>query len=334
MIPISVAIIGTGLMARIYADILSQRHDCRLVAVSGRTRENTERFARQYGMAGYPGGRSEIVYANHPEVEMTVIATPEWIREEPLSAAIRGRQHILIEKPFANGYESARSMARALNGYERVFDICHVLRFSPRFYALREVVVQNKLGELRHIYARRNSNRKRVLRVLGKTDLAFWLTSHDLDMMRWVTGSEVVEVFARARHGLASEDDYLIANLRFADSTDAVLEISWCTAPVSGIAPEAKFEVWGTAGSAEVVDYDMNVRVFLEGDRVLSPDTYEDYVVHGLRQGIFKTMIDCFIDRVRRHDVQSNSITDAIAPIQVCEMIRRSINDGAIVTLE
>lgn len=324
--------IGTGLMAEIYADILVQRGDCHLVAVCGNTAENTKRFASRYDIPGYSGGDAETLYARHPEAEVTVITTPEWVRELPLAAAIRHRQHVLLEKPFAHDHSTAQQLAQMLDGFGQVFDVCHVLRYSPRFHALQQAVQRNEIGEIRHIYARRNSNRKRVMRVLGKTDLAFWLTPHDVDIMRWLTGSEVVEVFARARNRLKTEDDYLIANLRFANGTDAVLEISWCTPPVSGIAPEARFEVWGTRGSAELVDSDMNLRVFVEAERVSSPDTYEDYNIHGLRQGFFKNMIDCFVDRVKRGDVQGNCVADAVAPIRVCEMIRCSIDEGRVVT--
>lgn len=323
----NVAIIGTGLMAEIYADILHQRGDCRLLAVCGNTADNTQRFASRFGIPGYEGGDVDALYANHPEATISVITTPEWVREKPLAAALKHDQHILLEKPFAQDFETARSLTAMMTGCRKVFDICHVLRFSPRFHALKRAVDHGEVGEIRHIYARRNSNRKRVLRVLGKTDLAFWLTPHDVDMMRWLTGSEVVEVYARSRCKLRSEDDYLIANLRFANGVDAVLEISWCTPPVSATAPEARFEIWGTQGSAELSDSDMNLRIFSEGGLVLSPDTYEDYVVHGLRLGFFKNMLDSFIDRVRRDDVASNTVADALAPIKVCDMIRRSLDE-------
>lgn len=326
MIPLNIAIVGTGLMAEIYADILSQRADCKVVAVCGNGAEKTQKFAQRYNAACYVDGDFAGIYKNHPQTELTVITTPEWVRQDPLALAVEHKQHILLEKPFAQDLATAEQLAGMLKAYDRVFDICHVLRYSPRFHALKKIIERGEIGEIRHIYARRNSNSKRVLRVLGKTDLAFWLTPHDVDIMRWLTGSEVTEVFARARNDLKTADDYLIANLRFADGTDAVLEISWCTSPVSGTAPEAKFEVWGTKGSVELTDSDMNVKVFTENAQVNAPDTYEDYVIHGLKQGFFKNMVDCFIDRVRRNDVAGNDVQNALAPIKVCDMIRHSID--------
>ena len=320
-------------MAEIYADILLQRGDCRIVTVCGNSEEATNHFASKYGVPCYYAGNVDEMYKNHPQVQISVITTPEWVREKPLSAALKYNQHILLEKPFAQNYDTAKRLALILNGYSNVFDICHVLRYSPRFNALKKAVDQGEVGEIRHIYARRNSNRQRVLRVLGKTDLAFWLTPHDVDMMRWLTKSEVVEVYARSRGKLKDDDDYLIANLRFANGVDAVLEISWCTPPISASAPEARFEIWGTRGSAELSDSDMNLRIYSDGGKVASPDTYEDYVIHGLRQGFFKNMVDSFIDRVKHDDISTNSVADALAPIKVCDMIRRSLDEGRVIAV-
>lgn len=330
----NIAIIGTGLMAEIYADILSQRGDCHLVAVCGNTKTKTDSFAKRYSIQGYSDGDVEAMFAKHSEVGVTVIATPEWEREKPLEEAIKNKQHILLEKPFAHDYKTALKLEKMLSGYENIFQICHVLRSSPRFRALKNAIDQHQIGDLRHIYARRNSNLMRVQRVLNKTDLAFWLTPHDVDIMRWITGSEVVEVFARSRNNLNDSDDYLIANLRFANKVDAVLEISWCTPPISGVAPEAKFEVWGTNGSAEVADFDMNVRIYGKDGVVLSPDTYEDFEIEGLRTGYFKNMIDVFIKKIRENMFMenNNNIKGAVETINICNMIRDSINQKKIIS--
>ena len=58
-----------------------------------------------------------------------------------------------------------------------------MLRYSARFTALKTLIDQGGVGEIRHIYARRNSNSRRAQRVLGRTDLAFWLTPHDVDII-------------------------------------------------------------------------------------------------------------------------------------------------------
>lgn len=328
---IEIAIAGTGLMADIYAGILAQRADCRVRAVIGNTADKTRAFAEKHGITGYPDGAYEQAYAAHPGVTATIIATPEWVREAPVRAAVAHRQHILLEKPFTTDMAEADLLSRLLSRPDRLCEICHVLRYSSRFGAMKTLVDEGQIGQPRHIFARRNSNTRRAARVLGRTDLAFWLTPHDIDIMRWVTGSEVVEVFARSRAGLRDADDYLIANLRFANGVDAVLEISWCAPPVSGASPEALFEIRGTKGFIAVDDGDMNVRLFQDGNAVISPDTYEYVEIQGAKRGFFEPMLDRFVNRVRSGIVTSTAVEDARQTVRIGTMIRRSLDQGCII---
>jgi len=334
-----VAILGSGTMARIYGEILAARPDCRIRAVVGNRLEKTEEVARAFGAEAFPGGRFEEMYARHPEVGVTVIATPEWIRDEPVECAARAGQHILLEKPFAIGMLQAERLAGLLKGLDRVVELGHVLRFSSRFRALEQAVASGAVGALRHMLSRRNSNQTRVQRVLGRTDLAYWLTPHDIDMCRFLLQAEspdrparIEEVYARSRSGLRSQDDYLLAHLRFAGPVDALIEVSWCHPPLSAAAPEARFEVRGTRGFADVADSEMNVRVFEPEGRVWSPDTYEHFPFDDLtsapRRGIFEQLVAHFVARIERHDVSERAIEEGLRVTEICELIRRSLDSG------
>ena len=331
---INIGMIGTGLMAGIYGKILRQRPDCRLSAVVGNSADKTARFANDFGIAGYGQGRYEEMLERHPDIDAVIITTPEWVREEPVAAAIRHKKHILLEKPFAASLKDALALDKLLAGYGKVFDICHVLRYSPRFYALQQSVARGDVGDIRHIYARLNSNNARVRRVLGKTNLAFWLAPHHVDITRWITGADVQEVFARSRGGMKTDDDYIIANLRMSNGVDAVLEISWCNPPISGTAREASFEVWGNKGYVDVHDSDMNIRFFGAENRVAVADTYEDYEVHGLHYGMFKNLIDHFVGRVMDGKPDTRPLRDAVESIRACDMIARSIATQRVVGRE
>ena len=328
---IQVGIIGTGTMAEIYASIIEARADCKLVAVVGNSKSRTASFSEKFGVVGYADGDYGSLYQNHPEISTTIISTPEWVRLEPVKFAVLNSQHIILEKPFANNIKEASSLKELLINHNKVVEVCHVLRYSARFYAMKKAIDNGEIGEVRHMYARRNSNLQRVRRVLGHTDLAFWLTPHDIDIMGWLTGSHVSEVFARSLNGLKSEDDYLIANLRFKNGVDAVLENSWCTPKISGSAPEASFEVWGTKGSILLKDYDMNIKIFNQNEMVTTPDTYEDYELYGFRNGFFQSMINHFIKKIVLSDISKTSINDGVETIKVCEMIRNSIDTSTLI---
>ncbi len=324
-------IFGTGIMAEIYGAILQQRPDCKIAAVVGNTEEKTEAFARKFDIAGYAGGDYGRLYVEHPDVDVTIIATPEWVRRAPVDTAIAAGQHILLEKPFAASLADALYIKEALERHDKTVELCHVLRHSPRFHALKTAVQEGAVGDIRHMFARRNSNNQRVRRVLGHTDLAYWLTPHDIDIMRWLTGSEVTEVFARSRHGARQADDYLLANLRFENGVDGIIDISWCAPPLSGAAREAVFEVRGTGGAAELEDFNMNLRLFGADQRVESPDTYEEFDVHGLRRGFFENMLSNFVRKVAAGDRSRSAIEDGFQSVRVCDMIRRSLDSEELV---
>tara|TARA_B100000401_G_C52793068_1_gene714449 strand:+ start:392 stop:1393 length:1002 start_codon:yes stop_codon:yes gene_type:complete len=324
---INFGIIGTGLMAEIYSDILAQKSECQLVAVTGNTVEKTKKFAKKYNIQSYFNSSYEEMFINHPEIDSVIIATPEWVRIDPVKLSIKYYKNILLEKPFSSNIEDAMVLFEMLKNYKRVFDICHVLRYSPRFSALKKSIDNNDIGQIKNIYARRNSNNERVKRVLGKTDLAFWLTPHDIDIMRWVTNSEVKSVYAFSRNKLKSKDDHLTVNLKFENKVDAVLQILWGFPPVSNLSRQSCFEIWGSEGYIDLEDYRMNINIFKRDNISFSYDTYEEFKINSINKGIFENLISSFIKRVIDSDLTKNNIalTDSFKSIEVCDKISRSI---------
>ncbi len=324
-------IIGTGLMASIYTEILQQRTDCEVKAVVGNTDDKTLKFAKKYGLVPFSGAQYFRMFDEVADIDAVIVATPEWAREAPLGSVVRRKKHVLLEKPFAADLKTTFALKSMLENYPAVFQVCHVLRYSPRFCAMADVVKAGEIGQIRQIYARRNSNQSRVMRVLGKSDLAYWLTPHDLDIMNWITGAHVDKVYAVSRAGLTAQDDYLIANLHFSNGVDAVLENSWSSPAISGEAREALFEVRGTQGVIELDDADMNVRVYKSGGVVETPNTYEDYQVQGMRRGFFENLISHFVERVKKNDVSGDALDEAVETSRVCAMIRQSLTQGRVV---
>lgn len=318
-----VAIFGSGQMARIYGDILRNHDSAALIGFVGNSIDKTKNLERDYGVPAYSGSDFKGLL-NDLETDAIIIATPEWVRREPLSMALKANKPILIEKPFAQSWDTAKELYPLLVDYSQVIQFCHVLRFSPRFNAMKKMVSEGQIGQLRHMYGRRNSNRNRAERVLGRADLAFWLTPHDIDIMRWLSQSEVKSAYTLSRGRLDTADDYIVSLLRFENGATALHEVSWCTPPLSSVAREAVFEARGTEGAIELDDFATNLRLFVGEDRVATADTYEHFSVHGQQHGFFRIMLDNFISRVRLNLVSPTDLEDAYESMRVCEMISRS----------
>lgn len=323
-----VSVIGTGRMARIYADLLAQRPDAELAGVCGRTPEKTRAFAERFGIPGYDGGSVGDLIAQRPEADAYVIATPEWVRLEPLRAALRTGKHVLVEKPLAASPEDAEALDALSPAEKARITVAHSLRFSPRFSQARAAVAAGAIGEVRHIYTRRNANTEAAKRVVGRFDLAYWLSCHDLDLMRWFVGDEVESAYAVSRNGFRDEDDYLLAHLHFRGGVDALHEVSWCTPPLSDQAPMCSFSIRGTKGMIEIDDSSSGVDVYQSGAILKSPDTYEMYEAAGGHYGLFADLIDRWVRTVRDGLDTYPGFDDAMAAVRAGTLIMKSIRSG------
>ncbi len=324
-----IGIIGTGLMSEIYADIILQDNLGTIEAVAGNTEEKTLSFAKKYNIKGYPNSQYDLMFESH-NFDLVIIATPEWVREDPVKSCVNNNVHIILEKPFADSLQSATSLKDTLYGYKKGVKICHVLRYSERFYAAKNYLLDKKII---HMDSSRNSNLERFKRIEGKTNPAFWLAPHDIDMMIWLKDQKIKEVFAMSNKGRETES-LLTTMMRFDDDTTATFRNIWGAKPVSNISKSAYFNIWHKEGCLEIDDSDMNIRVF-DSNSSFQIDTYEDFHMNGKRYGFFRNMMDSIINSFINNSFDTKKeIDNAFDVTLVSEMISRSVKEKRIIKSE
>ena len=117
----------------------------------------------------------------------------------PTKIALEKGYHILLEKPMSNKLDEIFKLYELANKYkDRVFMVCHVLRYTPFFEELKKIVDSKELGDLvnighnenigyfhfAHSFTRgnwRNSNETSPL-ILAKS-------CHDMDILLYLTDS-------------------------------------------------------------------------------------------------------------------------------------------------
>lgn len=324
-----VGIIGTGLMSEIYADILVQNRLGKLVAIAGNTKEKTDLFASKYNIKSFPLSRYNEMFSQH-ELDVVIIATPEWVREEPIEACLNNNVHIILEKPFADNIHTASVLYEKLRSYEKSLRVCHVLRFSPRFFMAKQHLLNKNII---HMDSSRNSNAERFKRISGHTNPCFWLAPHDIDMMLWLKETKVKKVFATSNDN-NSPKDLLSVMVKFEDNSTATFRNIWGFNPVSNISRSAYFNIWHENGCIEINDSDMNIKIF-ENNEVYQPDTYEDFHIQQKRMGFFRNMLESFFDDFMNHSTASYSdLENAYHVTQVSEMISQSITKNKVISIE
>jgi predicted dehydrogenase len=313
-------------MGRIYARLIAESGALRLSAVCGRGEASTQSLAREANAVGYPGADVHAMLAAHPNIEAVIVASSEWAHTEPVLAALAARKHVLVEKPLAISAGDGAEILRQAGLAGVTLMVCHSLRFDPRFAAMRQAVAGGAIGEILHLYARRNPGQAAVDRVLGRFPLAYWLMPHDIDMMLWTTGSHVTKVMAYSRNGGKERTDFIIAVLTFANGAIGVVESSW-GAPAQGGRPQNEmFTVRGTKGVAEVLGHENGVAVY-HGGAAEYPDTGYTPVIHDQLDGIFRRLLLHFAGVVRGRWAPVVTGYDGLASVVVASAIDRSLTE-------
>lgn len=248
---------GVGRMGRIHATNLARRLDgVHLAAIADVDRAAADALARQLHVAVVePDYRSLL---ERDDIDAVVVCTPTATHFDVIMASIEARKAIFTEKPVdldiaridaINAAATTRGVPMMV-GFQR--------RFDPDFARLRQMVTGGEVGDV-HIV--RISSRDAVPppRAFVPTSGGIFLdmTVHDFDMVRFLTGREVVGVYARASvlvdPMFAEEGDWDTAAVTLSLEGGALAVIDNSRRAVYG--QDQRVEVFGSAGMAAAANH-------------------------------------------------------------------------------
>jgi len=140
--------------ARINAAVipgLKESPESELVAVSSRTRERAEAYAREWGIPRAHGSYEELLA--DPEVEVVYISLPNGPHVEWSIRALEAGKHVLCEKPLARHPGEVERAFDAADRAGRLLMEAFMWRHHPQTARLVELVRGGAIGELRLVRA-------------------------------------------------------------------------------------------------------------------------------------------------------------------------------------
>lgn len=184
-----------------------------------------------------------------------VIATGTDTHADLLIAAAGIGLPTYCEKPIALDLEQALTAQRALEEAQLPHHIGFQRRFDDGYTRAKELLEAGELGELRRFHALTCDPAPPADRFIpGSGGVFLDCNVHDFDILRWVTGREVVEVYAtgsaRGSRAFAENNDFSdsVAVLTFDDGTVGSVHSS----RYNGQGYEVRLDLMGTKGSANV----------------------------------------------------------------------------------
>lgn len=212
-----------------------------LHAVADHNPERAAEYAARFGCKAHDVD-SMIADA---QVDGVVVALPPEHHVEVALKALRARKHLLVEKPMALEIAGAEAIVAEAARAGVVAMTGHLLRFTPAFEALEELVASGRLGQVRYVY----STRIGLGKFFQNTDALWDIAPHDLSILLAITGEEPQEVRLEGAAMLSDAPDFAHLHMSFP---------SGCRSHtfISRLAPrrERKFTVIGDKAMAVVDD--------------------------------------------------------------------------------
>ena len=188
MTKLRAALVGLGIMGANHARVLSNLDGVELVAVADPQGDTRGMLPRTEVLTSV----DEVIKR---KVDYCVIAAPTAFHEEISLKLIDAGIHILIEKPIAHTFESAKRISNAAKEKGVVGAVGHIERFNSALQQARARILNGDLGEIFQISTRRlGPFPARIADVGVVMDLA----THDIDLTSWIAGANYKSVSAQA----------------------------------------------------------------------------------------------------------------------------------------
>ena len=218
------AVIGVGAMGKNHARVYADMPEVSLVGVADTVEGVADEVARRHGGRPYTEYR-RMLDQERPDVVTLAVPTVDHL-EVAFEVIDRGL-HLLIEKPIAFSTEEGRQIISAASEAGVTLMIGHIERFNPAVTALKRRLLDGELGRTFQIDARRQGPFPARVKDVG---VVIDLAVHDLDVMRYITGSEVLRVFAETERRIHStREDLLTGLVRLEEGVVGTLSINWLT---------------------------------------------------------------------------------------------------------
>jgi predicted dehydrogenase len=216
---VRVGVIGVGVMGSNHARVLAELPGVKLVGVADPDRKRCDQVARSLGCASF----SDAAELMRRGVDAVTIAAPTHLhRDIAIDCTSRGI-HVLVEKPIASTIEESRAIVAAARRAGVTLMVGHVERFNPAVQSIKRAIKDQDILSI--AITRVGPFPPRMSNVGVVIDLAV----HDIDLIRWFTDSEIVEIQPQTSSAVAEREDIALLQFRTKSGVLAHINTNWLT---------------------------------------------------------------------------------------------------------
>ena len=266
------------------------------------------------------------------DVEAVVVASPAVVHDEHIALVAAARKPIFSEKPLADTVPKAEAAAQAVRDAGVPFQIGFQRRYDRGYARAKELIAAGAIGEV-EMFRGISCDRLGPIEFLKTSGGLFMdLASHDFDAARFLTGEEVVEVFAIGAVLVAPElvefddVDYGIVLLRFANGALGVVQECW-RAPYGY---DIRAEVHGTKGKV-VAEVDEKFPAILYDERGKVSARHDQFVERFA--DAYRAELQAFVDALHAGTAPTPGVEDGLQAMRIAAAATRSRRENRWVSI-
>jgi len=298
---VRIGVIGLGIMGEQYVRIYRSHPWAEVVAIcargEGRRNEIGEKYAVEHRY------QSCDAMLEDKNIDAVCVATPDDVHYDPTKKALLAGKHVLVEKPMTTSLDEADDLLETVKRTGLKLQVAYNHRWLSPYYQGFLAIQRGDIGKPLLGYARKNDTiyvATEYIPWAAQTTPAYFLSSHDLDLMRWFFQSEPVEAHAYGvKEVLVGRGidtyDLIQAQMKFASGAVATFEAGWIYPNTFPTMVDSFVEVVGSSGH---LHFDRK-RESLEMSTPKAftyPKAFLSAEVFGKLRGAFPACLDDFID--------------------------------------
>src|SRR5215210_5425113 len=217
--PLRLGVIGVGIMGSNHARVLADLSGVKVVGIADPGASHRSLLAQILGCAACDDTEGLLALG----IDAAVVAAPTHLHHDIALACIKHGVHVLVEKPIASNVEEGRAIVAAAERAGVTLMVGHVERFNPAVQAIKEAIKGEEILSIS--ITRVGPFPPRMSNVGVVIDLAV----HDIDLIRWFTDSEIIEVQPQLKNAIAEREDIALLQFRTASGVLAQINTNWLT---------------------------------------------------------------------------------------------------------
>jgi myo-inositol 2-dehydrogenase / D-chiro-inositol 1-dehydrogenase len=330
--PLRIGIIGVGRIGRMHAELVAhQVHGAALGAVYDAYEPAARGVATELGVRA-AASVEEIFDA---DLDAVAICSSSDTHVDLLIAAAHAGKAVFCEKPVSLDLAEVDRALGAIEAAGVPFQVGFNRRFDPAHASVRAAVASGAVGDPHLVrISSRDPEPPPLEYVKSSGGLFLDMMIHDFDMARFVTGSEVVEVFARGALRIepsfaeAGDIDTALVTLVHDDGCLTAIDNSRRAA----YGYDQRVEVFGSEGMAVSENPRAHTGSVVTADGERRPPHPYFFLERYLPSYVHEW--HAFVEAVKTGTTPRVSVTDARAPLVIGLAAGRSLREGRPVRIE